>query len=179
MMLKSPVCHRRLPSSLRSNFRPRHSRSSSWREVEIEKDAIPNTEAKRGIIEYIERTMRECNVAVASSFGFYVPGQKLQRYGGFGHGTFASEAENGLRKELLTRFVVGNAETGSGLLRDEADLALAVQSAYGIVLTNERPTKNGPLQYAARKGGKVLYLEHFQSSGLSLRAFISAFHDKD
>jgi hypothetical protein len=85
-------------------------------------------------------------------------------------------ADRQLRMEFP---LVGNAETGSGLVHDEADLALAVQSAYGIVLTDERSTKDGPLQYAARKGGKVLYLKHFESSGLSLRAFISAFHDKD
>lgn len=84
-----------------------------------------------------------------------------------------------IARGLLARFVAGNGETGSGLVHDEADVAMAVQSAYGIVLTNERPTKDGPLQYVARKGGKVLYLKLFEPSGLSLRAFISAFHEKD
>jgi hypothetical protein len=148
------------------------------REGEIEKDAIPNTAAKKDIIEYIKRTMRECSVEVSSTFGFYIEGAKHQRYGGFDQGTFASEAENDLRGELLSQFVVGNDETGSGLAVDEADLALAVQSAYAIVLTNERPTKNGPLQYAAHRGGKVLYLRDFGASGLTLRAFITAFHEK-
>jgi hypothetical protein len=148
------------------------------REGEIEKEAIPNTVAKKDIIEYIKRTMRECSVEVSSTFGFYIEGAKHQRYGGFGQGTFASGAENELRLELLSRFVVGNDETGSGLVADEADLALAVHSAYAIVLTNERPTRNGPLQYAAQRGGKVLYLRDFDSTGLTLRAFIKAFHEQ-
>lgn len=93
------------------------------------------------------------------------------------HGTFASETEIRLRNELLEHVVIGNDETGSGLVHDEADVALAVQSNFGIVLTNERPTRKGPLQYAAQRGGKVLYLKLFEPSGLSLRAFIHAFHE--
>jgi hypothetical protein len=36
----------------------------------------------------------------------------------------------------------------------------------------------GPLLFAAEHGGKILYLENFDTSGLTLRAFVEAFYQQ-
>jgi hypothetical protein len=145
------------------------------REVEIEIRALPGTAAKAPLIEYIRRSTESCAIRTTSIAGFYVAGAGPQRYGGPGQGTFQSPTERQFYSLIRERFLLGKGERKSGLSANEGDAAVAANSFFAVVLTNERPSKPGPLRFAAERGGKVLYLAEFAASGRSLRDYVVAF----
>jgi hypothetical protein len=145
------------------------------REGEIEKDAIPDDEARRPLREYIRHSIHACGIKTTYVFGFALPAGQLQRHGGFGQGPFQSQTEREFYAVISERFLIGKGERNSGLTANEADAAVAAKSFFAVVLTDERPEKPGPLRVAAEHGGKVLHLQGFDSSGLSLREYVIAF----
>jgi hypothetical protein len=152
------------------------------REVEIELAAIPD-KGKDGadkieLKAYIKENIDKHPVRTTSVFGFatYEPDgtlSKVQVYGGFGQGTWQSDADrswygSGEVRDLLH----GKGKRKSGLSANQADASLAVRSFESIVLTDEVKTKNGPLRLAAEQGGQIVYLADVEQSGLSLKDFV-------
>jgi hypothetical protein len=146
------------------------------REVEIEKDAIPDKEAKRELREYITRTIAEANIQTTWVFGFAREEPGPERYGGFDRGTWQSPTETEFHAAIRERFLIGKSEKKSQLSDNEGDAAVASKSFSSIAVTCERPGKPGPLRFAAEHGGKVLYLDTFEASGVTLRQFIENFY---
>jgi hypothetical protein len=143
------------------------------RQIEIEVEAIPAEKSE--LIDYIKRSSASCSIRTTSTIGFFVAGQKKQRHGGFGQGTFQSPMERRFYAIIRDQFLLGKSERNSGLTANEADAAVAVQAFFAVVLTSERPGKPGPLRVAAEHGGKVLYLSDFKKSGQSLTDYLVAF----
>jgi hypothetical protein len=152
------------------------------REVEIEIAAIPD-KGKDGadkieLKTYIRESIEKHSVRTTTVFGFatYEPDgslSKVQVYGGFGQGTWQSDADrswygSGEVRDLLH----GKGKRKSGLSDNQADASLAVRSFESIVLTDEVKSKNGPLRLAAEQGGHIVYLADVEKSGLSLKDFV-------
>jgi len=152
---------------------------SITREVEIETLAIPPKESKEALKAYIDQTIEKCDIRTTSVFGFaHNNPNKPQTMGGFGQGTWQSEAAAKFYKEISPLYLIGKKDTNSLLSGNQADAAVAAKSLSSIALTCESPLKSGPLRYASEHGGKVLYLGDFDASGQTLRDFIKAFHTK-
>jgi hypothetical protein len=152
------------------------------REVEIEIAAIPD-KGKDGadkveLKAYIRESIERNRVRTTSVFGFatYEPDgslSKVQVYGGFGHGTWQSDADRRwYGSNEVKGLLHGKGKRKSGLSDNQADASLAVRSFESIVLTDEVKTKNGPLRLAAEQGGRVVYLADVWQSGLSLKEFV-------
>jgi len=148
------------------------------REVEIEASAIPDRESKKALKEYIARTIVASGIRTTSVFGFAHHGPGPQRRGGFDVGTWQSPTEQEFYAAIRERFLIGKGQKKSELFDNEGDAAVAAQSFFSIALTCELPDKAGPLRFAAEHGGKVLYLDGFDRSRLTLRAFIEDFYQK-
>jgi hypothetical protein len=148
------------------------------REVEIEGLAIPPNASKTALKDYIARTIVSCDIRTTSVFGFATEGPGPQRAGGFDQGTWQSQTEVEFYAAIRERYLLGKGETNSQLTKNEGDAAVAAQSFSSIALTCERPNKSGPLRFAAEHGGKILYLEGFGRSGLTLKAYIAAFYQQ-
>ena len=144
------------------------------REVEIETLAIP-ADAKTPLKDYIARTIASCDIRTASVFGFATDGPGPQRVGGFGQGTWQSQTEGEFYAAIRERYLLGKGQTNSQLTKNEGDAAVAASSFFSIVLTCD---KSGPLRFAAEHGGKILYLEDFDRSGLTPKAYIAAFYQE-
>lgn len=148
------------------------------REVEIEGSEIPANASKTALKDYIARTILSCDIKTTSVFGFANEGTESQRVGGFGQGTWQSKTEREFYTAISERYLLGRRETNSGLTQNEGDAAVAAQSFSSIALTCELRRTTGPLRFAAEHGGKILYLEDFDRSGLTLKAFITAFYQQ-
>jgi hypothetical protein len=148
------------------------------REVEIETLAIPAKASKTALKDYIAQTIASCNIRTTSVFGFARSGPGPQRLGGFGQGTWQSRTEQEFYAAIRERYLLGKSQTKSQLTKNEGDAAVAARSFFSIALTCERPNKSGPLRFAAERGGKILYLESFDRSGLTLKAYIEVFYQQ-
>jgi len=148
------------------------------REVEIEWSAIPDNASKAALRDYIVRTIGGCDIQTTSVFGFPTDGPGPQRVGGFGQGTWQSQTEREFYDAIRGQYLLGKSGKNSQLTNNEGDAAVAAQSFFSIALTCEKPSKPGPLRFAAEHGGKVLYLKGFDQSGLTLKAYITAFHQQ-
>jgi hypothetical protein len=152
------------------------------REVEIELAAIPDTGKdgtdKVGLKAYIAESIEKYRVSTTSVFGFatFEPDgslSKVQVYGGFGQGTWQSDADRSwYDSDNVKGLLHGKGKRKSGLSDNQADASLAVRSFESVVLTDEVKTKNGPLRLAAEQGGRVVYLADVEQSGLSLKDFV-------
>jgi hypothetical protein len=142
------------------------------REAEFEIPPIQNT--KPELKEFIETTIKKCNILTDSFFGFYEEtfSQSEQRVGGLDIGRFASREEivfmDQQRTPLKLRHQKKNSKTK--LYKDEADISLAARSFHSVVLSFD--DKNGPINDAYKQGGKVIFLTNFEQSNLSLSDFI-------
>ena len=157
------------------------------REVEIEELAInPDDASKTALKDYIARTIVSRDIRTTSVFGFASDGPGPQRVGGFDQGTWQSQTEAEFYAAIGEQYLIGKSETHSLLTKNEGDAAVAAQSFFSMALTCERPNKSGPLRFAAEHGGKVLYLKSFEPSylngfdrsGLTLKAYITAFYQQ-
>jgi hypothetical protein len=156
------------------------------REIEIEASKIRDNPLKITLTDYIARTIASCDITTTSVFGFATNGPGPQRRGGFGQGMWQSQTEREFYAAISEKYLLGKAEKNSQLTDNEGDAAVAAQSFFSIVLTCERPDKSGPLKFAAEHGGKVLYLKSydpsylngFDRSGLTLKAYITDFYQK-
>ena len=146
------------------------------REVEIEKDAIPGNESKRDLRQYIARTVAMAKIETTWVFGFAREEPGPERHGGFDVGLWQSPTETEFYAAIHERFLTGKSEKKSQLSDNEGDAAVTAKSFSSIALTCERPNKPGPLSFAATHGGKVLHLDRFDASGLTLREFIEHFY---
>jgi hypothetical protein len=143
------------------------------REVEIERMAIPDDTSKAALRDYIEETIEKCGIITTSVFGFAPIGPGPQRVGGWDQGTWQSQTEREFYDAIRPLYLFGKPETNSQLTQNEADAAVAAQSFFSIALTCERPSKSGPLRFAAEHGGKVLYLADLDKSGLTLKQYVT------
>jgi hypothetical protein len=146
------------------------------REVEIESMAIPDTESKAMLKDYIARTIARCGIKTTAVFGFATDGPGPQRVGGWDQGTWQSQTEREFYDAIRQPYLFGRPETNSQLTQNEADAAVAAQSFFSIALTCEKLGKPGPLRFAVEHGGKVLYLPDIDRSGLTLKGYIANFH---
>lgn len=164
---------------------PERYRLHLTREVEIELAAIPNIgkggKDNRALKRYIATSTEQAEVTTTGTFGFQTfdpdgTPSKVQTYVGFGQGTFQSDKDRAYYASPEIRAqIIGKRRTGSGLSANQADAALAAHAADAIVLTDERPTKPGPLKLAASKGAKIVYLSaQVAPSGLGLGAFLAS-----
>jgi hypothetical protein len=151
---------------------------SITREIEIETLAIPDYPSKTALKDYIARTIDDCHIRTTSVFGFAREGPGPQRFGGFEQGTWQSQTEQEFYAAISEQYLLGKSEKNSQLTDNEADATVAAKSFFSIVLTCELPKTTGPLRFAAEHGGKILYLRDFDQSGLTLRAYIEAFHNQ-
>lgn len=157
---------------------------SVTREVEIELLAIPDIgsdgEDKRRLKAYIADSIAANQVRTSSVFGFasVEPDGTLsavQVYGGFGQGTWQSDADQAWHASAPVRGLQRQKRMKTGLAQNQADTSLGVRSFDSIVLTNEDPGNKGPLQLAARQGGHVIYLSEVKGSGPELANYVEAF----
>jgi hypothetical protein len=148
------------------------------REIEIETLAIPDRDSKKALKEYIAGTIASCGIKTTWVFGFAHEGPGPQRHGGFGVGTWQSQTEQEFYAAIRERFLIGKSQKNSMLSDNEGDAAVAAKSFSSIALTCELPDKIGPLRFASEHGGKVLYLESFERSGLTLRVYIETLYQE-
>jgi hypothetical protein len=80
---------------------------SITREVEIERLAIPDTEAKALLRNYIDRTIAQCGIMTTSVFGFAKEGPGPQRVGGFDQGTWQSPTEREFYDAIRQQYLLG------------------------------------------------------------------------
>lgn len=146
------------------------------REVEIETEAIQSKDEKTALNHYIAQTIDKCHIITTSVFGFASEGLKKQRCGGFGQGTWQSETEQEFYAAIREQYLVGRPEKGSQLFDNEADAAVGAQSFSSIVLTCEKPSKTGPIRYAAENGGKVLYLRECDLNAGTLGSYVETLY---
>lgn len=139
------------------------------REGEIEATAITKPE----LLEFIEDATRRAEVVTAAIVGFDT-GERPQRMAPMGFGTFQSAKEAEIRAAMHK--YLGNKQKGSGLYRNEGDMAVAVAAFSSIVVTAERPTKRGPLKFAFQRGGRIVYLQRGACAAGRLRERILACH---
>lgn len=135
---------------------------------EAEFEIPPTPDNKR---QYIEETILKCNIEVRPYFGFYdnQHSSSDQRVGGFDVGYWASQEEINFIHSQRLRLGVKKKEK-TRLFKNEADISLAARSFQSVVLTLDK--KAGPLLDAHQQGGKVVFLNDFDKSGLSLKEFI-------
>lgn len=139
------------------------------REAEFEIPPIP--EEKADLKKFIENTIQKCVIEPHSYFGFYDPSHSAeeQRVGGFNEGEWASAEEVAFMEQQKTRLGAVKKQS-TKLYKNEADISIAARAAHSVVITLDK--KTGPINDAYKQGGKVVFLNDFDSSGLTLKEFI-------
>lgn len=160
---------------------------SITREVELEILQIPDESHgvdRRALKQYVNQSIECRQVRTTYSFGFrdLDNPEEPPRYGGFGQGSFETDAQQDWRQREKTKeFVQAGYEakqrTTTVLRKDEADVALAVASMASVLITVDekkgaRANKKGPIYDAAINGGFVVFVQDVESSGLALAEFI-------
>lgn len=137
-------------------------------EQDLENRAIP--EGKEELRKFIYQAIESYPIKVDRLFGFYDERHDAfdQRVGGYGVGRYASLEEiEFIRVERKDH----GEKKRSGLYKDEADISLGARAlGGGIVLSND--SKKGPLPRAKEQGGRVVFLNEFDPSRESLRAYV-------
>jgi hypothetical protein len=148
---------------LSSEFPPEEVRLWITREMEFEIPQMP--ERKR---TFVQTTIAKCNIGTDAFFGFFDDSRppEEQRVQGFGHGRWASAQELDFLASENRSVVVRPTK----LHKHEADVSLAARSFHSVVLTLD--AKRGPLKRAFRQGGKVVFLNSFDTCSISLREFV-------
>jgi len=141
------------------------------REAEFEIPPIP--EEKAELKAFIEKTIKDCEIRTHSFFGLFDPDHPAdeQRVGGLDVGYLASNEEWTFIVQQKTR-LSENKKPATRLYKNEADISLAARSFHSVVLSLDK--KKGPLRDAYERGGMVIFLTNFETSGMSLSDFIKA-----
>lgn len=158
------LCERKL--DLCAELPPDEFRVYITREAEFEIPPMPP-----GLRAFTEATIARCGVRTDAMFGFYdnrYPPDK-QRVLGWNQGRWASPQEKAFIDQQAHR--LGELNSSTGLHEHEADRALAARALQAVILSSDR---RGPIKEAAKQGGQVVSLMNFDTSGLSLGAFIKA-----
>jgi hypothetical protein len=137
------------------------------REAEFEFPGMPpDTRA------FAEATMARCGVRTDAYFGFAEAESATgdHRFGGFGSGRWPTPEERSFNEQQRAAIKKGKRPTR--LHKGEADLSLAARASHSVVLTLD--AKPGPIKTAFDQSGKVVFLNDFDASGLTLRAYILA-----
>lgn len=123
--------------------------------------------------EFIHATIKDHGIKVRRRFGFHdasLPDNE-QRVGGFDEGEWTSAKEIAFIKQQAA--TLGKAKRlKTRLYPNEADISLAALAFENVVLTCDK--KPGPLKTAYEQGGKVVFLQNFDESGLSLRDYVTS-----
>ena len=138
------------------------------REAEFE---FPTNENMKEQKQFIEETIHKHPIHTDAYFSFFnetYPMDK-QRGAGFDQGRFISQDELSFIRSQSLKNRTG-ADRPTGLHKHEADVSLAARSFHHIVLTNDK--NSTPIKDALKEGGKIIFLNDFDNSGLSLREFI-------
>ena len=144
--------------------------SALWlcREAEFEIPPIPDKRAD--LKAFIYDTIDRCTIRTDSFFGFYDKGLPAaeQRVEGFDVGRWAQPEELAFIEQQRTPLTGKNPKTK--LLKNEADTSIAARAFTSIVLSLD--AKKGPINNAYKQGGKIVFLNDFDDSGLCLSEFI-------
>jgi hypothetical protein len=142
----------------KGEFRIAHTREA---EFEIRED-------KPELSAFIAAAMAQCDIKTDVYFGFATAGLSPgeQRFGGFGVGRWATPEEIKFISEQRRSPV----SRPTKLAKHEADISLAARALHSVVLTLDQ--RSVALKNAKAQGGKVVYLNAFDASGLSLSDFI-------
>ncbi len=134
------------------------------REAEFEIPCIP--EPKK---TFVEAAIAKCEIETDTIFGFFDDSHSPdeQRVGGFNQGRWVSQEEVNFRASETASASIRPTK----LYKNEADVSLAGRSflPHSAVLTLNR---KGPLKRAHEQGGKAVFLNDFDDSGLSLRDYV-------
>lgn len=139
------------------------------REAEFEIPPIPNE--KFDLKKFIEDTIKKCVIEPHSYFGFFNTdhSNEEQRVGDFNVGFWASPEEVAFMEQQKAR--LGSIKkTSTKLYKNEADISIAARAIHSVVITLDK--KTGPINDAYKQGGKVVFLNDYDSSGLTLKEFI-------
>jgi hypothetical protein len=133
----------------------------------------PIATSKPALKKFIDATIQNHGIKIRRRFGFHdssLPNDE-QRIGGFGYGDWQSTNEAAFIEQQKS--ALGKAKKPSTkLYRNEADISLAALAFENVVLTCDK--KPGPLKTAYEQGGKVVFLQDFDESGLSLRDYVKS-----
>jgi hypothetical protein len=123
---------------------------------------------KPALDAFIKETMNRCDIKTDALFGFADETKPVteQRFGGFNVGRFAHPEEIA----FLGSYRASHIQRPTKLQKHEADISLAARSFHSVVLTLD--TRSAPLKAAHSQGGKVVWLNDFDASGLTLADFI-------
>jgi hypothetical protein len=148
---------------LAAEFPPDEFRLWITREMEFEIPKMPERKRK-----FVRATIATCNIGTDALFGFYDDSKPPdeQRVRGFDQGRWASKQE----LDFIAQEHRSDVVRPTKLQKHEADISLAARSFHSVVLTLD--TKRGPLKRASRQGGKVVFLNGFDTCGISLREFV-------
>lgn len=141
---------------------------------EAEFEIPPIAEKNPDLFRFINNTINRCLVKTDTIFGFYQNGlpPDQQRVGGLDQGRFITPEESAFIAQQRTppkksQQVI---RKKTGLYKEEADIAIGARAFHSVVLSLD--AKKGPINDAYKKGGKVVFLTDFDSSGLSLADYI-------
>jgi hypothetical protein len=140
------------------------------REAEFEIPPIPIEKAD--LKNFIEETIKRCTIETRPYFGFYDDNHTdtEQRVAGFDEGHWVTKEEHAFIEQQQTR-LSQKEKPKTRLYKNEADISIAARSFHSVVITLDK--KAGAINDAYKKGGKVVFLNDFRDSGLSLKDFIS------
>jgi hypothetical protein len=136
------------------------------REAEFEIPGMPEN-----LKAFVLNTIARREVPTDILFGFYdeTLAADQQRFGGFDQGRWENDDE--LAYSIQQEKTSIQSKRPTGLFKDEADRSIALRSSHSVVLTHDTK-KNGPIKKALSDGHKVISLNEFDASGLTLAEFI-------
>ena len=132
---------------------------------------------KQSLKKYIDQQVFEFGIEIKSFFGCVSYDDKpgfRRRTGGCSEGEMVTY-ESGILVQEFEK-LHKQREQGSGLFGNEADASMAIRCLMGsVVITAESRDGKGPLQVAASRGGKVIFLpNNFDFTQCSLRNLVDA-----
>lgn len=143
---------------------------------DVGKDGADKTAIKAYVKNYLERRPP----TMSAPFGFACQNEdgslsKYQPYAGFDQGTFQSPEDRRWHESESMRNFTQLKDDGkpkkiknSGVPHNGTDAELSVRARDSIVLTNEKPNKNGPLKLASSSFSGVINLRLIPNEPLAI-----------
>ena len=107
-------------------------------------------------------------------FGFWSDlfPENHQRASGFGKGRWGTKEENNYRSELFKKYGTSEKRRNELILfKQEADIEIATRAMVHPIITFD--TKKGPIYYAFKNGGKVVFFNKKESKSRSVNEFMT------